>query len=62
MKTVKIILGVILGITSFVTLIQMLSDDLKGAKASAYVGAFIGFLNFEGLSFWLITSGMKKPK
>lgn len=52
------ILGVILGIASVVTLIQM-SGESRGEE---FIGVLIGFLLLGGLAGWLIYSGTKSDK
>jgi len=55
MKAVKIIVGLVIGIFSLVTFIQMAGQE-SGAGLN---GAFFAFLIFGGLSAWLIYSGLK---
>jgi|GEM_PF-2575999 len=56
MKTLKIIIGAILGIASLVTIIQVASEE----SGAGLLGASIGFILLGGLSVWLIYSGIKK--
>jgi len=56
MKTLKIIVGAILGIASLETIIQVAGEE----NGAGLFGAFIGFILLGGLSVWLIYSGLKK--
>lgn len=55
MQTVKIIIGVILGIAVLNVMISTLSTE----SGAGLAGAFTGFILIGGLSGWLIYSGIK---
>jgi len=60
MKTLKIVLGIILGIASVVTLSQLSGGEAQGAGLA---GSLTGFALMAGLAGWLIYSGCKStPK
>jgi hypothetical protein len=58
MKTLKVIIGAILGFCAIKVMVEMASEE-SGAEL---FGAFIGFLLIGGLAGWLIYSGLKSTK
>ncbi|GAB2622556.1 hypothetical protein GCM10027035_17950 [Emticicia sediminis] len=57
MKLFKLILGIVIGIFSLITLIQELGQGHQGA---ALMGTLTGFVIIGGISFLLIRSGLNE--
>lgn len=54
MQIFKIIIGLILGMASVLTMFSMLFEE----RGAGLVGGFIGFILVGGLALWLIISGI----
>jgi hypothetical protein len=56
MRTFKIIIGIVLGLFSLITIVQVAGEE----SGAGLAGAITGFIIFEGIAIWLIYSATNK--